>query len=227
MGVRILVADDDEHIRNLLAEFMRKNGYQHDMAESVNSALSFIQNNDYDMILTDKNMPDMEGNPEGGMTLLKYAKEHMPSTEIIMITGHATMETAIEAIKLGAFDFIMKPFSLNDLEEKIKRVLEYRGFVNSGDTIQMYRTFHNQLLKVLENRDDLPEDQLRQMLRVLGARIDNVFGTRKYYETIIHSQSEALEKIAGYIELLKDAFPKQSRYKTVVEKIWEESKKRI
>jgi hypothetical protein len=91
----------------------------------------------------------------------------------------------------------------------------------------MYRTFHNQLLKVLENRDDLPEDQLRQMLRVLGARIDNVFGTRKYYETIIHSQSEALEKIAGYIELLKDAFPKQSRYKTVVEKIWEESKKRI
>jgi len=227
MDVRILVADDDEYIRNLLAEFMEKAGYQTDLAESVNSALSFIQRNDYDIILMDKNMPDAEGNLEGGMSLLKYAKEHMPSTEAIMITGHATTETAIQAMKLGAFDYIMKPFALSELEEKIKRVLEYRGFVNSGDTIKMYRTFHNQLLKVLENRDDLPEDQLRQMLRVLGARIDNVFGMRKYYETIIQSQSEALEKIDGYIELLKGAFPKQSRYNTVVEKIWEESKKRI
>jgi len=227
METKILIVDDDVHIRSLLANFMEKKGYRADLAENVNSALEFMEKNEYDIILTDKNMPDQEGNLEGGMTVLRYAKDHAPATEVIMITGYATIETAVEAMRLGAFDYVMKPISLNELEEKIERVLEYRRFVNSEDTIKTYRTLHNQLLKVLENREDLPEDRLRQIIKTLGARIDNVFGMQKDYETIIQSQADALERIEGYIEGLEETIPKDSPYYALIDKIRGECKKRI
>ena len=227
MKVAILIADDDKQIRDLLSKFLKNHGYQVDSAKGVRSAIRLMGRNDYDIILTDKNMPDEEGYMEGGMTVLRYAKEHKPLTEVIMITGQATVETAIEAIKLGAFDYIMKPISLDELKEKIDRVMEYRRFIRSEDTLQTYRSLHNQALNFLANKDNLPEDRLQQMLRSLGAKIDHVFGLQGDYETIIEMQAEALEKIEGYTEHLKEVIPCESPYYPVVEKISEESKKRI
>ncbi len=227
MKVAILIADDDKQIRDLLSEFLKNHGYQVDAAKGVRSAIRLMGSNDYDIILTDKNMPDEEGHMEGGMTVLRYAKEHKPLTEVIMITGQATVETAIEAIKLGAFDYIMKPISLDELKEKIDRVMEYRRFIRSEDTLQTYRALHNQVLNSLANKDNLPEDGLQQMLRSLGAKIDHVFGLQGDYETIIEMQAEALVKIEDYAEHLKEAIPCESPCYPVVEKISEESKKRI
>ena len=84
MDVRILVADDEESILDLLSRFMDKLGFHADLARDVASAFELMQKNDYDIILTDKNMPDIDGRMEGGMTLVKYAKEHMPAAEVIM-----------------------------------------------------------------------------------------------------------------------------------------------
>ena len=227
MDVRILVADDEESILDLLSRFMDKLGYHADLARDVASAFDLMQKNAYDIILTDKNMPDIDGRMEGGMTLVKYAKEHMPTAEVIMITGYATIETAVEAMRMGAFDYIMKPIPLNDLKEKIERILDYRRFINSGDTLQIYRMLHNQALALLENRDDLPDEQLEKMLRTLGGKIDNLFGLQKEYETIIQSQADALEKIETYIEHLREAVPQDSPYYSLIENIEEEARKRI
>jgi len=227
MDVRILVADDEESILDLLSRFLEKIGYQADIARDVASAISLMQTHQYDIILTDKNMPDVDGRMEGGMTLVKYVKEHMPSAEVIMITGYATIETAVEAMRMGAFDYIMKPIPLNELKAKIERILDYRKFINSGDTLQIYRALHNQALTLLENRDDLPEEQLGQILRTLGGKIDHLFGLQKEYETIIQTQSEALERIETFAQHLKEALPSDSPYVTAVEKIEEESRKRI
>ncbi|MFZ7126903.1 MAG: response regulator [Desulfobacterales bacterium] len=227
MDVRILIADDEESILDLLARFMEKLGYQTDVANNVGSAMDLIQQHQYDIILTDKNMPDVDGSMEGGMTLVRYARENMPSAEVIMITGYATVETAVEAMKMGAFDYIMKPIPLNDLKEKIERILEYKKFVNSGHTLGIYRTLYHQVLTHLENRDDLPEEKLQQILKTLGAKIDQVFGLQKEYETIIQTQAEALEKIEEYLDLIEEAIPADSPYFEVVEKIRTEAKKRI
>jgi YesN/AraC family two-component response regulator len=170
---------------------------------------------------------DSKNNKEGGMTLLRYAKEHMPDTEVIMMTGYATVESAVEAMKLGAFDYITKPISLMDVRQKIDRILEYKHFINSENTLRTYKILHNQLLSSLVNFDNLPEDQLEKVLRTLGARIDQVFGLQKDYETIIEAQAEALEKIHGYIDHLKEAVPRESPYYALIEKITEESNKRI
>jgi len=227
MESRILVVDDEKEILNTLSDFMADLPYQSDFADTVDAALVLMGNNKYDVFLLDKNMPDHENNKEGGMTLLRYAKEHMPDTEVIMMTGYATVESAVEAMKLGAFDYITKPISLRDVRQKIDRILEYKRFINSEDTLRTYKILHNQLLSSLVNLDNLPEDQLEKVLRTLGARIDQVFGLQKDYETIIEAQADALEKIHGYVEHLQEAVPRESPYYVLIEKINEESNKRI
>jgi len=227
MEVKILVADDETQILDVIAMFMKSCGYQVHVAESVNDALVLMKENKYDIIVTDKNMPDAEGNKEGGMTLLRHAKEHTPLTEVIVMTGYATIETAVEAMKIGAFDYIMKPVPLDELKKKIDRILEYRRFIDSETSLRNYKTLHNELLKLIENRTDIPEERLQEMLRTLGSRIDQVFGLQKGYETIIQVQAEALEKIEKYAEALKDALSPESPYYSLAEKIYEESQKKI
>ena len=227
MKARILIADDEKNILDTLSDFMKDIGYHADLAGSVDSALALMQTNEYDILLTDKNMPDTGNNKEGGMRLLKYTKEHSPLTEVIMMTGYATVESAVEAMKLGAFDYVMKPIPLNELKEKIDRVLEYKRFLSSENTLQMYKALHNQLLDLLVNRDDIPEDKLQRILRTLGTKIDHLFGMQKGYEGIIETQAEALEKIEGYADHLKEAIPGESPYYALIEKILEESKRRI
>jgi len=227
MEPRILVADDEKEILNILTDFMEEFGYRADFADTVDAALVLMQKNDYDIFLADKNMPDSDNNKEGGMRLLRYAKENMPGTEVIMITGYATIESAVEAMKLGAFDYITKPIPLKDLKEKIERILEYKRFINSENSVRIYKILHNQILDLLVNRENLPEDQIDKTLRTLGARIDQVFGMQKDYETIIETQAEALEKIEDYTEHLKETIPRDNPYYVLLEKIGEESKKRI
>ena len=227
MEARILIADDEKTILDMLSDFMESIGYQVDLAGSVDSALALMATNAYDILLTDKNMPDTGDNKEGGMRLLKHAKEHHPLTEVIMITGYATVESAVEAMKLGAFDYVMKPIPLIELKEKIDRVLEYKRFLNSENTLQMYKALHNQLLELLINRDDISEDELQRILKTLGSKIDHLFGMQKGYERIIETQVEALEKIEGYTEHLKGAIPEESPYYALIEKILEESRRRI
>jgi DNA-binding NtrC family response regulator len=227
MKIKMLIADDDEQIRKLLAEFASIYGYQADLAENVNDALALLQTNTYDIILTDKNMPDDEGHIEAGMMILEYAAKQMPSAVAIMITGFATVETAVEAMKIGAFDYIMKPIAFDELKVKIDRALEYRRFINSEATLKTYRYLHHQIIKLIGESDGIPDGELEQKLRGVGAKIDHVFGLQKEYETIIQAQADALERIGGYVEQLKDAIASDSPYFEVVEKIAEESKKRI
>ena len=223
MEAKILVVDDEKSIRDLLGDFLTKIGYSADTVDSMKSALDQLRRTSYDIIITDKNMPDMEGNQEGGMTLLRYIKRYTPLSEVIMMTGYATIETATEAIKMGAFDYITKPFSLEALNEKINRVLEYKHFINSENTLQTYRLLHAELLSMLENRNDMPEDKLNKLLRSLGARIDQVFGSQKEFEKIIILQKEALENIASYAEHLKEGIPKTDPSYGIIEKISDEA----
>ena len=151
MEPRILVADDEKDILIILADFMEKLGYRADLVDTVDAALVLMQKNDYDIFLVDKNMPDSDSNKEGGMRLLRYAKENMPGTEVVMITGYATIRSAVEAMKLGAFDYITKPIPLKDLKEKIERILEYKRFINAENSVRTYKILHNQITTIKQS----------------------------------------------------------------------------
>jgi DNA-binding response OmpR family regulator len=226
MEIKILVVDDEDSVRDLITEYLRRTGYTIDVADGVSPARELINTTKYDIIITDKNMPGLDGDDEGGMDLLRYARDQQPTAEIIMMTGYATIETAIEAMRIGAFDYIMKPFPHEALKTLIDRVIEYKSFINP-ETIRSYKTLHNEILNLIENKDSLTDDELHNILKKLDKKIDRFFQAQKERERIIIRQKEALGRIAGFAEQLKDAIAEVDNSYVLVEKICEETDKRI
>jgi len=115
---QILIADDDCSMRMALAESLQSCGYEVETAENGAEALLKFQNGKFEVVVTDMRMPKMTG-----MDVLRGVKKIAPQTPVILITAYGTVKTAVEAMKEGAAEFIMKPFSLDDLEFAVKNVL--------------------------------------------------------------------------------------------------------
>ncbi|MFK7905588.1 MAG: response regulator [Chitinophagales bacterium] len=107
---KILLIDDDRSIRRTLKEILEYEDYKVDEAKDDIEGMVKIKTNKYDVVFLDIKMPKMDG-----MEVLENAQKIRPDLPIIMISGHGTMETAVEAVKKGAFDFIAKPPDLNRL----------------------------------------------------------------------------------------------------------------
>jgi len=118
---RILVVDDDNLMKDFLKETLSRSNYLVDLASSGDEALDKLKIKEYDVIVSDIRMPKL-----GGMELLKAAKDNSPDTKIVMMTAYGTVENAVEAMKLGAFDYIMKPFSADEIELVVKKAFEYK-----------------------------------------------------------------------------------------------------
>ncbi len=107
---KILVIDDERSIRNTLKDILGLEGYTVDVAENGLIGLDLVKASDYDIILCDIKMPEMDG-----IEVLSKIMEMKPETTVVMISGHGNIDTAVEAIKKGAYDFIEKPLDLNRL----------------------------------------------------------------------------------------------------------------
>lgn len=118
---KILVVDDDSLIKDFLKESLSRQNHQVDLASSGDEALEKIRGTEYDIILSDIRMPKMSG-----MELLKAAGRFSPDAKIMLMTAYGTIDNAVEAMKLGAFDYITKPFSADDIALKIKKALAYK-----------------------------------------------------------------------------------------------------
>jgi PAS domain S-box-containing protein len=117
----ILVVDDEPAILKLVKEILRPNGYLVNTAANGKEALTALQAHPYDLVITDMIMPQM-----GGMELVQYLRLNHPDTLVIMFTGFASFEDAVEAVKLGAFDYLPKPLKPEILRHAIERALEYQ-----------------------------------------------------------------------------------------------------
>lgn len=124
MAQTILVIDDEKAIRSTLSEILGFEGYTIDEAADGAEGLKKIKDNNYDCILCDIKMPKMDG-----MELLEAAREHRPDTPVIMISGHGNIETAVEAVKKGAYDYISKPPDLNRLLITLRNAMDKKELV--------------------------------------------------------------------------------------------------
>lgn len=115
---KILIIDDEEHMCWALEKAMRQEGYQTRVAYRGPDGLKIIQEEDPSLVILDLKMPEMDG-----LEVLKHAREINPRLPVIMLTAHGTIETAIEAMKMGAVDYITKPFDLDELKLVIKQNL--------------------------------------------------------------------------------------------------------
>jgi two-component system, NtrC family, response regulator AtoC len=119
MTEKILIVEDELNLRKLLSIILSQQHYQVITVDNAEEAMSIIQQQPIDLILMDNRLPGMSG-----LDALKQIKKADPETFVILMTAYAGVDTAVEALKLGAIDYIVKPFDLNDLQGLVKRTLE-------------------------------------------------------------------------------------------------------
>ena len=115
---RILVVDDEDALRTVLSSELEGEGYEVDQAADGDEAIAIVQKKPFHLVLLDIKMPKVDG-----FEVLKFIKEKYPHVKVIMLTGFADLKNAIESKKLGAEDFVSKPYDLVDLLTTIERVL--------------------------------------------------------------------------------------------------------
>lgn len=136
---RVLIVDDEKNIVSSLKDILTDEGYEVSVARDGLGALEMIQSNPPDLMLLDIWLPGMDG-----IEVLKTVKTYHPEIEVLIMSGHGTIDTAVQATKLGAFDFIEKPFSLDKLTQSVENVFK-----------EKHKT-HSNLENTLLAQDDLP-----------------------------------------------------------------------
>ncbi len=228
MTEKFLIVDDSETTRELMAAYLSDFDYDVDSAEDVKSALKRMGSKSYDVVITDKNMPGLDPDDhEGGMILLEYIQKNMPGTEAIMMTGFATVETSIRAMKMGAFDYLTKPFTRDEFINTVNRLLEYKTYLNPENILTIYKDFHTELLNFLERNETTNEEERHKLLKSIDVKIDLFFKNQKNWENIILRQRESLANIARYSGELKDTLSEKEIPGDLIDLIIEEANKKI
>ena len=122
MKIRILVVDDELSMREFLSILLEREGYEVAVAGSANEALRLMESAMFDLVLSDVNMPGLSG-----IDLLARIKEKTPETAVLMLTAFSAAEQAVEAMKLGAYDYVCKPFKNEEIKQLVKNALEKQG----------------------------------------------------------------------------------------------------
>ncbi len=127
----LLLIDDDRQVLDSMADWLRDQGFVLDTASNYASAVAALEKKPYDLVLVDIRLPDGDG-----FDVLAHCREKHPNTTVILLTGYGTVETAIEAIRAGAFDFLTKPLIDDELQMAIERALSQRRVIEENKTLK-------------------------------------------------------------------------------------------
>ena len=197
----VLIVDDDKQIRRVLHEFFLSSGYKCSLAGNGREGLETFESERPPLVLTDVNMPVLDG-----LAFLKRIRASEPDAAVLVLTGVGDIQTAVEALKFGAFDFILKPVNLDELLIAAERALEHRQLVIER------REYHALLeRRVAEATRDLAatlrelEDTYRSTLEALGSAIDTRdLGTHAHSRRV-RGYSLAIARAHGVpVESLRD-----------------------
>ena len=114
MSIKVLLVDDEKEFTSILSERMKSRGLTVDIANTGPDAIKKVKEKSYDAIILDLAMPEMDG-----IEAMKHLLQENPDLQVIFLTGHATLEKGIEAVKLGAVEFMEKPVDINKLLDKV------------------------------------------------------------------------------------------------------------
>ncbi|MBI2216127.1 MAG: sigma-54-dependent Fis family transcriptional regulator [Candidatus Rokubacteria bacterium] len=134
-GNRLLIVDDDDGFRGALASAMTGRGFDATPVPSGSAALAWLASHECDVVLLDLKMPDMSG-----VEVLDAIRDRHPHVEVILLTGHGTIDTAIAAIRRGAFDFLTKPCSPDEVEITLMKAIERRALIERTRVLQQALT---------------------------------------------------------------------------------------
>lgn len=190
---RILVVDDDEHLRLVLQETLQACAYEVETAESGKQALEILKEQSFDLVITDLMMPGIKG-----IELLQEAKKINDSTGFFVISAYGTIETAVEAMKKGAFDFLTKPFSISQIETRVEHYFSYINLQAENKNLKRRLTNYKKDTKMVGKSEAIRAVQ--QNIDIVSASEASVFilgdsGTGKeLIAEAIHDNSKRAEK---------------------------------
>lgn len=163
----ILIIEDDSKMREGLAELLKEEGYNVESAENGKKGIDKLMGKGFDVILTDLIMPVM-----GGMEVLRETKRMRPATHVILITAYATVENAVEAMKSGASDYITKPFKIDEVQTKIRKVFaeaefeKYPEIIDSDIIKAISNPIRKDTVKLLDKTGKLKFTEIKNILRI-------------------------------------------------------------
>lgn len=143
----ILIVDDEPVVRDMFEFLLANSGYQVSLAANAEEALESLENFDYNLLVVDKNLPGMSG-----LELMEKVRELRPQAEFIVITGYASYQSAVEALRLGALDYLEKPFDDIDLvKKKIDRAVERQHLLHENAVLADHlRSAHKNLQQTVD-----------------------------------------------------------------------------
>lgn len=162
----VLVVDDDPDVRELLVEHLRSQGFRVATAADGRAAISAVERSPghIGLILTDLQLPGADG-----LAVLRAAKQLNPGVHVVIITGYASLDSAIEAVRSGAYDYLTKPFSLGQLDVVLSRIRDRQALEREN----------RQLAKQIGGRESVPAGNLMAKLDAIEGKIDRLEGLIK------------------------------------------------
>jgi signal transduction histidine kinase len=160
----LVIVDDEPVILQVLKAVLEKEPYRLTLAATGAEARDIIRREGVDLLITDKNLPDING-----LELLKLAKEVNPDSEVIIVTGYASLETALAAMQLDAFDYVLKPLTnVFDIQKKVRRAVEKQGMVLENRSLLGHLKVKNQELEASLDETRRLQAELIQSEKLAG-----------------------------------------------------------
>ncbi|MBC8197976.1 MAG: sigma-54-dependent Fis family transcriptional regulator [Candidatus Marinimicrobia bacterium] len=152
MDYKLLIVDDDFAIRSFLEEALKDVGYQVEKADNGKSAIKILENQKIDLIITDLKMPEVDG-----LELLSIVKEKFQDTGLLLMSAYGTVDDAVQAMKIGAFDFVTKPFSITEIETRVKRFFEFQDLKTENVKLKKKISSEEKYTSLIGNSEKMKE----------------------------------------------------------------------
>jgi signal transduction histidine kinase len=189
---RLLIVDDEESVAFTVGEVLRRDGYNVETVLSGEEALKKLRDHDYDLVLTDLHMEGIDG-----ITVLEAMRRNTPLTIAIVLTGFASLESAISAMRHGAYDYLIKPCVIEDMKHTIRRALDHRRLVLA----------EQRMMRELREMNDRLEDRVRESTAELLRSNHELEEASKakdiFFAMLSHELRTPLTAILGWAKILR------------------------
>jgi signal transduction histidine kinase len=195
VSAKILIAEDEVGIRTALTILLEEEGYQVSTAKDGNEAMDVVRGKEIDLVVSDIRMPGMSG-----LQFLEEVRKLPYGPEIILITAFGSVETAIQAMKKGARDFLLKPFSNDLMKMTVRRVLEMRELSEENKKLRELERMKNEFIAMIAHELRTPLTAIKGYLTlVLSETSGELAAMQKKYLQVVHQNSEKLQRIVDEV----------------------------